>query len=274
MDPRPQNRQSGQAIVEAAFMLPLMIFFILCTLQLTLMQQARIAVEYAAFNAARVGVVHNMNNGTDGSDPSFQPTMRNAAVMSILPTYGRTDSMGALVTTRAKFELEALALRAINVPLVKVTILNPKKSDFTAFGAHLNNKEIDFDDMRPAAARATLLSIEVRYMFELRIPFANQMIEAIYVASQTGILRAWTGPDVTHAGLFSPTSGDAVKFSLLRGVAMGNIKDGMQGGLNMGLVSGMASAPRSAVTPRFYFPLYAYYTMRMQSNPFVQWAAP
>ena len=63
-----------------------------------------------------------------------------------------------------------------------------------------------------------------------------------------------------------------MKFSLLRGVAMGNVKDGINGGLNMGLVSGMASAPRSAVTPRFYFPLYAYYTMRMQSNPFVNWA--
>jgi hypothetical protein len=274
MNPRSQNQQSGQAIVEAAFMLPLMIFFILCTLQLTLMQQARIAVEYAAFNAARVGVVHNMNNGTDGSDPSLNPTMRNAAVMSILPTYGRTDSMGAMIAARARFELEALGLRAIGVPLVKVSVLNPKRSDFGTFGAHLNKVEIDFDDARPAAARATLLSIEVRYMFEMRVPFANQMIEAIYMASQLAILHTWKGADVTHTGLFSETSGDAVKYSLLLGITKGNIPDGMQGGLNLGLVSGMASAPRSAVTPRFYFPLYAYYTMRMQSNPFVQWAAP
>ena len=43
-----------------------MIFLLLLTPQLTQLQQARIMVEYAAFTAARTGIVMNGSNGVDG----------------------------------------------------------------------------------------------------------------------------------------------------------------------------------------------------------------
>lgn len=51
--------EKGQAAVEAAIVLPLTLFLILGTLQLSLLQHARIAAQYASFQAARTGSVHH-----------------------------------------------------------------------------------------------------------------------------------------------------------------------------------------------------------------------
>ncbi len=248
--------EEGQAVVEAAIILPAMIFMILCILQLTLLQQARLSVEYAAFNAARAGIVHNMNNGSQnngvyGADPTS--VMRNAAVYSVLASYGRADSLNAITTTLAKYETDDSSMRARGVPTVQVTVLNPHKADFAAFGGHLNGKEIDFDDMRPDAAAKTLLSIQVRYLFELRVPFANKMLQSIWLASQVGLLNTWDGFLLTNIG---PTG------------APGVIQDGMEGGLNVSTLAALGAGGR------FYMPVDAWFTMRMQSNPYLQWAAP
>ncbi|MFL5418918.1 MAG: TadE/TadG family type IV pilus assembly protein, partial [Myxococcales bacterium] len=82
--------ESGQAIVEAAFVLPAMIFLILCAIQLTQIQQARLLTDYAAFNAARAGIVHNGDNGS--SDGFSDGPMYDAAALSLAPSLGRSDS--------------------------------------------------------------------------------------------------------------------------------------------------------------------------------------
>ncbi len=277
MDSRPlaqtllhgSREESGQALVEAAFVLPMMLFLILCILQLTLLQQARIMVEYAAFNAARTGIVHNMNNGVDGSDPSpGAATMRNAAVYSILPAWGRTDSLPALTATLAAYEVADVPMRAAGIPQIKVTVLSPSKAAFAAYGQHLNQQELDFDDMRPAVTPSTLLSIQVRYLFELRVPFADKMIRAIWLASQLGILSLWTGPNMATPTVGTASGPDAVNGAIAAGGALGIIQDGMQGGLNVTALSAFAEHGK------FYMPVDAWYSMRMQSNPYLQWAAP
>jgi len=277
MDSRPlaqtgseySRAESGQALVEAAFMLPLMLLLILCILQLTLLQQARIMVEYAAFNAARTGIVHNMNNGLDGSDPEpGVATMRNAAVYSILPAWGRTDSLPAITATLAAYEAANVPLRAAGVPQIKVSVLSPHKADFANFGQHLNQQELDFDDMRPAVTPSTLLSIQVRYLFELRVPFANKMIQAIWLASQLGVLGLWTGFNAATPTVGTASGPDAVNSAITAGAALGVIQDGMQGGLNVGAIATLAREGK------FYMPVDAWYSMRMQSNPYLQWAAP
>src|SRR3954466_11583767 len=86
--------ESGQAIVEAAFVLPAMIFLILCAIQLAQIQQARLLAEYAAFNAARAGIVHS-------GDPEV---MHDAARLSLLPAPGRTDNFENLGKTLLKLK--------------------------------------------------------------------------------------------------------------------------------------------------------------------------
>jgi len=59
-----------------------MVFLILGALQIMMLQHGRIMTEYAAYNAARAGIVHNANWNV----------MRNAAMIATLPIYKRTDT--------------------------------------------------------------------------------------------------------------------------------------------------------------------------------------
>ncbi len=221
--------ENGQAVVEAAIILPILLVLLLCTIQIAQLQQARLMVEYAAFNAARAGVVHGGNNGKDGTSGP----MHDAAALSILPSYGRTDGWSALAKTWADFQVREQALQEFRIPLVQVFVLAPSRADFQQFGQHLAGREIDFDDVRPAAADANLLSIQVRYLYELRVPFANKLLQTVWLAGRAG-----------RAGR------------------------GVPGGLD---VSSLTLAGRRG---KYFVPVQAWYTMRMQSNAFVRWAAP
>lgn len=212
--------ESGQAVVEAAFVLPLTVVLILCTIQITQLQRARVLVEYAAFNAARAGTVQSGNPAP----------MHEAAALSLLASHGRTDSLTALARTWADFRAREAVLSALRLPLVEVVVLNPRRPDFQKFGQHLAGRELDFDDVRPDAIDASLLSIQVRYLYELRVPLANKLLHSLWLAAR----RVRGG-------------GDRLDLAALA-IA------GKQG--------------------RYLFPVQAFYTMRMQSNAFLRWAAP
>jgi len=256
--------------VEAAFVLPAMIFLILCAIQLTQIQQARLLTEYAAFNAARAGIVHNGDNGT--SDGFGDGPMYDAAVLSILPSLGRTDSFTEMGKRLVPFKLLDNVLAPFKLSKVRVYVRNPKKADFSKYGQHLNGREIDFDDVRPGATDATLLEIQVRYLYEMRIPFANKLIQTIWMATHVGsgnarALDAWTGFDMTSPKAFAPTGPDAVALSRALAAAV-RYDDGTPEQVNLGALVAAGGFGR------YYLPLEAYYTMRMQSNPFKKWAHP
>jgi hypothetical protein len=223
--------EQGQAVVEAAILLPLVVFLILMTLQLAMLQQARLMADYAAFAAARTGIVQNGNNGTDNG--GTDGPMHDAAVFAVLPTFGRTDSLAQLASTAARFKAEDLALKGLGLTQVRVFILNPTADAFSKWGGHLNGQELDFDDVRPGATEATLLSLQVRYLYELRVPFANKVLQGLWL--------------VTIGGSFDDGTPEGVKKpALLAAGALGKL----------------------------YLPVEAFYTMRMQSNPFLKWAHP
>lgn len=259
-----RRAESGQAAVEAAFILPAMIFLLLLTIQLTQLQQARLMVEYAAFTAARTGIVMNGNNGAGNG---VDGPMHDAAVLAILPTFGRTDDWGPLLATKARFLAEDVALRAFGLSQVRVYVLNPTRGAFQLFGQHLNGQEIDFDDVRPEATDATLLSLQVRYLYEMKVPFANKLIQTIWLASHSGMLRLWQGSDWTSPKIGGQAGADAVTMSRA-GSLGGTWQDGTPEGVKLG-----ALVAAGAVN-RYYLPVEAWYTMRMQSNPYLKWAHP
>ena len=252
--------ESGQAVVEAAIILPAMIFLLLCTIQLAQLQQARIMVEYAAFAAARAGVVLNADNGS--SNGRSDGKMHEAAVLAILPTFGRTDSLPAIAKTLVTFKAHEAILQRFGLGQVRVYVFGPTDGDFDTYGKHLNGKEIDFDDVRPAVAPLTLLSLQVRYLFEMRVPFANKMIQTLWLASKLGMaggLRSWRGWDLTAPKANSQKGPDAV--ALARIMALGHtVPDGTPEGISL---TGLSIAGRAG---KYYLPVEAWYTMRMQSN--------
>jgi hypothetical protein len=256
--------EQGQALVEAAFILPAMIVLLLLTIQITQLQQARLMVEYAALAAARTGIVSNGNNGATNG---FDGPMHDAAVLAILPTFGRTDSFTQIAATRLRFAAEDQVLKPFGLSQVRVFVVNPTRADFRTWGQHLNGQEIDFDDVRPGAADSTLLSLQIRYLYEMKVPFANKLVQTIWLASHAGLLRTWQGADWTSPRLGSQTGPDAVAVS--RAAAAGRtVDDGTPEGVRLG---GLAAA---AATNRYYLPVEAWYTMRMQSNPYLKWAHP
>jgi hypothetical protein len=265
----------GQAILESVLVIPLMIVTVLGILQLTQIEQARIMTEFAAFSAARAGIVWNGSNAR----------MRDAALVALLPTFGRTDSAEALMLTwqRQRAADEEFTTLPWGTPLpatingsplnglVRVDTIAPEGSDelgriWNLRGAH-DWKEIDFDaaytypeapgleqhfetfdhpgtqdEGQEIHRRANLLSIRVRHWYELRVPLANWFLFVCWYASHARAENQRGFPTAYRS-----------EMALLWALSTGQASLGSVG------------------RRRFFIPLSATYSMRMQSNFYRKW---
>lgn len=269
---------SGQALVESAIVMPLMVFIILGVVQMTMIQHARIMTEYAAFNAARAGIVWN-------GDPWV---MENAAIISLMPTYGAmVDEMGLADPGRMAAAIaERALLFQVNRRLtgfasilagpvsgvirrvfggdgpqvVEVTVLNPTRRDFTGDAQELDFDDIGTDGRAQALREANRLTIQVRYLYVMRVPFANWVIHHAWMSQRAGI--------ELHGAIWNPQadSPGETGFSAERDVesTYRDIGRGLRG--DDRILRDLALAGREGA---YILPLYATYTMRMQSNLFL-----
>lgn len=201
-----------------------MVVLFLCLMQLMMMAHTRVMLDYAAFNAARAGVVHNGNPAV----------MRSAALLSMLPTLARTDSvpnlMAAWAVTKARAGIGNVvdsgthAIEGIlgeltgnavnfnglfpNLSVAQIDILNPGPRDFVENQAQPNRDEIDFDlaarldyrepfdgandSEKSEALRKTRLTIRVQWLYVLRVPIANRIVWTLYMLSAA--MRARLAP--------------------------------------------------------------------------------
>ncbi|RKH00726.1 TadE/TadG family type IV pilus assembly protein [Corallococcus carmarthensis] len=253
----PANRgESGQAAVESALVVPLMVFLILGTLQLTTLHHARLMTEYAAYRAVRTGIV---NHGDC-------ETMKSAAYMALVPTLGspgpgvrgRTDTLLNAMDVHEAYTAGGNQNRNRRFPgsdleRVRVEVLNPKRGAlgglFSTYGSHLAGREIDFDDYRDATVvEANLLSVRVTYFYELRIPFANWQLHTFYMGRE--VLGQLEG--VTFLTQRAPGGGSASRYLEAHGAkrAQDYFKE----------LAALANAHTYAI------PVVTTSTMRMQSN--------
>ncbi len=175
----PSPRDAGQANVEAALTLPLLLFLVLGTLQLFMLLQARIFAQYAAYKAVHAGSVLNGDCAA----------MTHAALVAVLPTITRTDSPASLV--------EAFRLRNDNhyrdgapqhtghiVELVR------ESPDPASVPASAEDEDNGFD--QPGAPRREL-TVRMLYWYRLRIPFADWVMGRMFLAHFS--LQSFTGPN-------------------------------------------------------------------------------
>jgi hypothetical protein len=267
-------------MVEAALVMPLMVFLILGVVQLTMIQHARIMTEYAAFNAARSGIVWN-------GDPWV---MENAAIISLMPTYGAlaeetgfTDParmMTAIVRRAVLYQVNRRLggfLRMVGGPLLSNAVVQAFGSEGPQivsvqidepnrvyFGTRM---ELDFDDVATAYTDVrgmwsryidNHLTIRVRYLYFMRIPFANWVIHHAWLSQRAGIQL--------YGAIWNPQGERPFATGFDRDNQRATYQDIAARLVPRGadpLWRDLALAGRAGV---YMIPLTATYTMRVQSN--------
>jgi TadE-like protein len=275
------GRERGQAMVESAIVFPMLIFTVLGILQLTLVHQARMMLEYAAFNAARVGAVWN-------ADPD---KMQRAAVLALLPTMPsppvdsiinpcpngmRVDDPLSLLcrwTWVQAWNAQGFTKTVFGKPQISVETLNPLKDDFGG------QQEIDFDlggdslDIR----KKSQLTIRVTYFYELRIPVINWVFFESWLAGMAGVGLQGINPfepGIT-TGLPGATGASRVEVpdaTVRMGYEWFKLPQSATNcsftGLTKNHVMRLLGVGRAL--GKWYLPLVTTYTIRMQSNPFLR----
>ena len=167
------RRQSGQAAVETALTLPLVVFMVLGSVQLFMVNQARILAQYSLSRAAHVGSLNNANC----------LAMRQAAVVILMPAinarFAREGGIGATFAREAwnharnnRFTPGSDDGRTESI--VWLDRVRPLKSDIDPV------KEEDEWNAPDGPDRA----LELRMVFwaPLKIPFANWVFHRMALA--------------------------------------------------------------------------------------------
>ena len=200
-----QRHARGQGLVEFLIVLPMLIFLILGVIQFALLYQIRSLQNHATFLAARAGALdHGQMGGLNGIKQGFASGMT--------PLFNHGTSVGAIVSARAKAEIEALDPR-----VTSIAIISPTPQMLKDFGIArldgVNGKEIPNDALQyrstaPGASSnvsiqdANLLKLQVTYCARLIVPIANRAIYSMV----NGISNYWnpgndTRGTMTRCGL-------------------------------------------------------------------------
>lgn len=176
--------QLGQAAVEAALTMPLMLFMVLGTMQLFMMLQGRLMAEHAAYKAVRVGVV---NHGDC-------QRMTHAAVAALLPSFFTYLGPNTPGGSPAEKYARAWRARTVGKPFDNAFDGPPDANHTRAIvwlirerptiGEVTPQAEDQFDDPGPRNNGEIGYRLELRliYWYPLRIPFANWVMSAMYRA--------------------------------------------------------------------------------------------
>ncbi|MFT3839445.1 MAG: pilus assembly protein [Myxococcaceae bacterium] len=158
----PTTRESGQAAVEAALTLPMVLFVILGTLQLFMLLHGRLLAEYAVYRAVRAG---SLNHGDCAK-------MTDAAVLSVLPAIEKTDGPDQLATAFRRHRNNRYDNDGHTGQIIEIWREAPLDSDVP------DPEDKLFDQPN------RLMRLEARMVFwyRLKIPFADWVMERMFLA--------------------------------------------------------------------------------------------
>lgn len=297
----------AQVLIETVFVVPLMLFMILGILQLAMIHQARLQTEYAAYQAARAGIVWNANHDK----------MMNAAFVALIPSMyimkanitetstsfnilqsllqsagfwlinyvGNQVNKGVLQLDQFLNKILGVSTGIPDLSLVNVYIVNPKKSQLDSMPEPYKTwGEVDFDDIgvykmdgsRYSEDEAkklrdfNRLCITVRFLYQMIIPFANWTIHTAWMAGVTGVQLTGAIERPVVRGSNSPD----VEGTIEGRINVGGWATYLFGSKDQNLLRVLwelrkVKRPNNEVYRGVYMiPLWSTYTMRMQSNIF------
>ena len=192
-------RESGQSLPEFLIVVPVFLFLLLLIFQLVLIYSAKITLDYAALEAARMGAVRN-------ADPD---EMRKGLSRGLAPLYA-TDAGAAgtaLAYARARTDLRFNS---------RIEVISPTAAMWDAYSERqyngrraLPNDSLAFrpDTVKGGEASvqdANLLKIRVVYHYPLIVPFVDLVLRgrSEYVPS-SGFLDP-SNVDLRHPWLGGP----------------------------------------------------------------------
>jgi hypothetical protein len=237
----------GQAALEAALTLPLILLAALGIVQLALLQQARLLLGAAAFGAVRSGVVW-------GGDPQ---RMRDAARFTLLPLLEAPTDGAALTRAFEKSEqLDAALAPYFREGWIRVEVLAPTSADFPRDETGRVLPELDPDALRPGKPPPEV-RVRVRILCPLRLPWVNKAVFLGYFAARAHQILSF--PLVGTP--FSPEGLDANA----RGVTL---EDGLPlvSHEELELLWAISKRGLGEGLPRYFIPLSATYRLRLQSS--------
>lgn len=171
-------RQSGGATAEFLFAAPVLLLLGLGSLQTIFFYDAKTTLNYAAFEAARVGAVSHAQ----------RPDMRNELGVRLSPIFGGDGSASEALQAMAESNVETH-----NPLFTRIQVLNPTREAFEDFAAHNpenGKREIPNDNLRFRSRKigersgvsiqdANLLKIKVTYGYALKVPVISTVLPAI-----------------------------------------------------------------------------------------------
>jgi len=223
-----RRRDRGQAAVETALTMPLLLFMILGTLQLFLLLQARLMAEHAVFTATRTGSLSSAKC----------TRMVHAALLTLLPTFERADSPGRVANgfrARSRNRFDAVLDSGHDREIVWLYPAVPRAAP--------GREDDGFDN--PDRDPPLVLETRLVFWYPMRIPFANWIIAR-------SVLAAWGGARYDAINPLAP-SHDAHWGSVARPATVSSTVFGELG---------------TRVAARQYvFPIQATAAMRMLTSP-------
>lgn len=180
---RTRRGQRGQAMTEFIIVVPVLILLIFGTVQIGFIWSAKTTLNYATFQAARLGAV---NHATHSS-------LRRGLIRGLSPlfTHRADDDAMAAAQERAAIEVDNH---------VRITRISPTEAQFAPGGFGIQddngvwsipNDNLMFRDPTRQVGGATLqdanlLKIRVEYCHRLEVPMVNRMIGALSALSYSG----------------------------------------------------------------------------------------
>lgn len=158
---RFQKDENGQALAELALTILVFLMIILGIIQLSMVMNAKSLTNYAAYCAARAGIVHNGN----------MTRMRQAAAVALTPLFTKSSSFGGLALGYGRAFMHASVGAFLNV-----SIVSPGGGRFSS-----GNRDRFFPTLRPTMGSLrqlnnNVLVVRVTYWYPLEIPFINKIM--------------------------------------------------------------------------------------------------
>ena len=240
MSNRLRRFHDGHAMTEFVIVIPVLILLIFGTLQIGLIYSAKVTLNYATFQSARLGAT---NNATYSS-------LRRGLIRGLAPLYTESSDMDGIKFDIAKGVDSDATRRDAKSEVdsyTRIIRVSPNSDAFTSYAYNVNANgtvEIPNDNLmyRPSnddfnganLQDSNLLKIRVQYCYKLMVPIVNRIIASLSQLNDSANTEAYNNYDNVDDPRFADQNRDVSNEAASRHQILASYDDlcGGRGGAN------------------------------------------